>query len=86
MSGAKVGMEAPATLNRARKGDRVKVVELEGGWGVRQRLNQIGIYEGDVLLVKRSAVFGGPIVVEVHGTEMAIGRGMARHVAVRKKA
>ena len=78
--------EIETTLNRARRGDRVAVVRLEGGWGVRQRLNQIGIYEGDILLVKRSAVFGGPIVVEVHGTEMAIGRGMARHVAVRKVA
>jgi ferrous iron transport protein A len=78
--------EIENTLNRARRGERVKVVRLEGGWGVRQRLNQIGFYEGDVLLVKRRAVFGGPIVVEAHGTETAIGRGMARHVVVRRQA
>jgi ferrous iron transport protein A len=86
MSGVEGGVEVPTTLNRARKGDRMEVVELKGGWGIRQRLQQIGVYEGDVLLVRRRAVFGGPIVVEVHGTEMAIGRETARHVAVRKKA
>jgi Fe2+ transport system protein FeoA len=86
VSGAEDGGNVRTTLNRARKGDRVQVVEVAGGWEVRQRLNQIGINEGDVLLVRRRAVFGGPIVVETHGSEMAIGRGMARNVAVRKKA
>jgi Fe2+ transport system protein FeoA len=86
MPGTDGNIETETTLSRARKGEHVEVVRLEGGWGIRQRLNQIGVYEGDVLLVKRRAVFGGPIVVEAHGTETAIGRGMARHIAIRKKA
>jgi ferrous iron transport protein A len=80
------GAEVRTVLNQARRGDRLEVVALEGGWGVRQRLNQIGVYEGEILIVKRKALFGGPIVVEVNGTEMAIGRGMAGHVTVRKTA
>jgi ferrous iron transport protein A len=84
VSGPDGGSKAPITLNCAQRGDEVEVLELRGGWGIRQRLNQIGIHEGDVLLVKRSAMFGGPIVVEVHGTEMALGRGMARHLTVRR--
>ncbi len=86
MDGSDQDIETAIPLSRARRGDRVVVVRLEGGWRVRQRLNQIGVYEGDVLLVTRRAVFGGPIVVEGHGAETAIGRGMARHVAVRKRA
>jgi Fe2+ transport system protein FeoA len=86
VNGVEGGGEVRTTLNRARKGDRVEVVEVEGGWEVRQRLKQIGVNEGDILLVKRRAVFGGPIVIETHGSEMAIGRGMAGHVAVRRKA
>jgi ferrous iron transport protein A len=74
----------PLTLNRARRGDELEVLELTGGWDIRQRLSQIGIHEGDALSVKRRAMLGGPIVVEVHGSEMALGRGMARHVTVRR--
>jgi ferrous iron transport protein A len=63
----------------------VVVLELTGVWVIRQRLSQNGIHPGDVLSVKRRAALGGPIVVEVHGTEMALGRGMARHVIVQRK-
>jgi len=83
MAGMDPKVESEIPLSRTRAGDRVEVVRLEGGWGIRQRFNQIGVYEGDILLVKRRAAFGGPIVVEAHGTETAIGRGMAGHIAVR---
>jgi ferrous iron transport protein A len=84
VSGPDGGSETPITLNCAQRGDEVEVLELTGGWGIRQRLSQIGIHRGDRLSVKHSAMFGGPIVVEVQGTEMALGRGMARHVTVRR--
>ena len=86
MDGSDQDIETAIPLSRARRGDRVEVVRVEGGWRVRQRLNQIGIYEGDVLRVTRRAVFGGPIAVEANGSETAIGRGIARHVVVRRRA
>jgi Fe2+ transport system protein FeoA len=86
MAGTDERAAAVIPLTRSRRGDRVEVVRLEGGWGIRQKLNQSGVYEGDVLTVSRRAIFGGPIVVEAHGSETAIGRGMARHIAVRKLA
>lgn len=70
----------------ARVGDTVRVVEIQGGWGFRQRLFQLGIHEGDTLVVKRSGILGGPILVEVHGTEIALGRGMAKRILVEKTA
>ncbi len=72
-------------LNCARKGDRVCVVSLPERWGARQRLSQMGIHVGDTLTVKRSAVLGGPLVIEVHGSEVALGRGMAKQVVVRSE-
>jgi Fe2+ transport system protein FeoA len=86
MTGAEGMTGAVIPLTRTRKGDRVEVVEVEGGWGIRQKLNQIGVNEGDVLVVKRRAVLGGPIVIETKGSEMAIGRAMARYIAVRKSS
>jgi ferrous iron transport protein A len=72
----------PLTLDRIEKVCEVTVIEIQGGWGVRQRLNRMGIHPGDRLLVKRSAIMGGPILVQVHGTDVAVGRGMARKVVV----
>jgi len=60
----------------------VRVREIMGGWRIRQRLNQLGIHVGDALMVKRSGMFGGPILINIHDTDVAIGRGMARKILV----
>ncbi len=66
----------------ARVGDAVRVVDIQGGLGLRQRLFQLGIHEGDILMVKRTGILSGPILVEVHGIEIALGRGMAKRIWV----
>ena len=78
-------MVGQLTLDTVSNGKEVKIVEIRGGWGIRQRLNQMGINTGDVIFVKRSGVMGGPILVRVHGTEVALGRGMAKKVIVSDK-
>ncbi len=70
------------TLDQLQRGDRIRVLEIQGGWGVRQRLGRMGIHPGDVLVVKQSGIMNGPILVQVHGSEVAIGRGMASKIAV----
>jgi Fe2+ transport system protein FeoA len=60
----------------------VVVADIKGGWGVRQRLNQMGVHVHDVLRVRRCCSMGGPILVRVRGTEIAMGRGLARHIRV----
>ena len=75
-------MAVRTTLDRVEKDREARVIEIRGGWGIRQCLLQLGIHVGDNLRVKRSAIFKGPILVQVHGTDVALGRGMARHVDV----
>jgi len=70
------------TLDSVEKEKEVTVVEIQGGWGVRQRLNQLGIHRGDRIVVKRSGIMKGPILIQVHGIEVAVGRGMAQKVVV----
>ena len=77
-------MEHQLTLDRIRENQEVKVVRILGGWGIRQRLNQMGIHPGDTVLVKRSAIMGGPILIRVHGADVALGRGMTRKVIVQE--
>jgi len=62
---------------------RVKVLEILGGWGIRQRLGQLGIHPGDTMIVKRSSILKGPIMVNVHKADVALGRGMAKKVIVQ---
>lgn len=70
------------TLAQVGKTTEVNVVEINGGWGVRHRLNRMGIHPGDRVLVKRSGIMGGPILIQVHGMEVALGRGLADKVVV----
>lgn len=73
-------MSSLFALDCAKKDSEVKVVEIQGGWGVRQRLNQMGIHLGDTLVVRRSGAMGGPILIQIHGMEVAVGKGVAHKV------
>lgn len=84
MDNATQKLEENFPLYCAHIGDTVRVVDIQGGLGFRQRLFHLGIHEGDILTVKRSGILGGPILIEVHGTEIALGRGMAKRILVEK--
>lgn len=70
------------TLDLIKEGQKVKVIDIYGGWGIRQRLGCLGIHPGDVITVKKSAIMRGPILISVHGNQVALGRGVARKVLV----
>lgn len=70
------------SLDNSKTNQVVRVKTIIGGWGIRQRLNQIGVHVGDTLMVKRSGMLGGPILISVHDSDVAIGRGMARNIIV----
>lgn len=72
------------TLDRISAGRKVVVKEIEGGAGVRQHLSNLGIHIGDTILVRKHAPLGGPILIEVHGSEVALGRGVAARVKVEE--
>ena len=70
------------TLNTIKENQKVKVVSISGGWGVRQRLGCLGIQPGDTITIKRSAIMQGPILIKIHGNQVALGRGVAGRVLV----
>ena len=76
------GEEMTATLDRIRTNKNVRVVDVVGGWGLRRHINQLGIHPGDILTVLRHAAMGGPILIMIHGSQIAIGRGMASQIIV----
>jgi ferrous iron transport protein A len=70
------------TLDGLQAGDRARVVEVRGGRGLQRRLAYMGIHPGDVVSMTQSGVFRGPLLIEVHGCRIALGRGVARRVFV----
>ena len=52
-------------------------------WGLKRRLEDMGLTPGVEVKVVKSAPFRGPLELEVRGSKLAIGRGMAERVLVR---
>ena len=63
-------------------GSSVKIIGFEGGLGLQTKLTQYGLYPGDVARLLRIAPFHGPVLIEVSGREIALGRGVAAKVQV----
>ncbi len=72
------------TLDTIKKNQKVKVISVSGGWGVRQRLGCLGIHPGDMLTIKKSAIMQGPILIKIHGNQVALGRGIASRILVEE--
>ena len=61
---------------------QVRVMTIDGGHRVRAHLNTLGIHIGDWLTVVERAPFRGPVLVEINGTRLALGRGIAAKIQV----
>ena len=68
-------------LAQLRTGEKVRIVAIGGGRGLRQKLLLRGLFEGKVVRVISNY---GPMTVEVDRNIIAIGRGMARKVEVER--
>jgi ferrous iron transport protein A len=62
----------------------VKIVSITGGKTARRSLAQLGIGVGSVVTIKRNAPFAGPLLLDNHGTSIAVGRGVAAKIMVEE--
>ena len=69
-------------LTDVKSGSKVKVVRIRGGLGIRQRLSCLGIHPGDVMLLQKCGFMKGPVLVNIHGNQVALGRGIAAKILV----
>jgi ferrous iron transport protein A len=65
------------------QGQEGTIVSVLGGRGLQSRLRNLGLVEGQRIRKLSALAWGGPVVVEVKRTQVAIGRGMAARIAVR---
>jgi len=68
-------------LSNIRRGETVQLVRIEAGRRLTRRLTELGLTPGVTIQVLH--VNGGPILIAVRGTRLAIGRGMADKILVK---
>ena len=69
-------------LFMARPGEEVLLVGIEAGFGLRRKLADMGLSPGVPLRVVHSQM-PGPVIIEVRGSRLALGRGMTQRIMVR---
>ena len=69
-------------LTQMREGERGRVVDIQGGWGLLRKVDALGIRTGTEIVKVSSQLMRGPIIIRVGNTQVAIGFGMARRVIV----
>jgi ferrous iron transport protein A len=72
------------TLDQIYENRKAKVIDVQGSAGIKQRLSQMGIHPGDIITILRYGVLRGPILIEIHGSQVALGRGIASRIIVEE--
>jgi ferrous iron transport protein A len=76
------GKEKCFPLSSIEKGNKVTLVAVEGGRGIRSRLASMGMLPGaKIEVIKKNN--GGPLVVTVKESRVMLGRGMAHKIIVK---
>lgn len=74
----------PISLQDLRSGYRAEVLRLDGGFGLQRHLDSLGIRPGKIIRKITAQPMRGPTVIELDGSSIAIGRGMARRIIVKE--
>ena len=70
------------TLRQMGAGQSGKVAEIQGGQGLINRLNALGIRPGKRITKVSSMLMQGPVTIQSGSTRMAVGFGMAQKIIV----
>lgn len=70
------------TVAQMRTGERGRISEIAGGYGLTRRLEAMGIRSGKKITKVGSMLMRGPMTIQVDGVQVAIGFGMARRILV----
>jgi ferrous iron transport protein A len=68
-------------LSMASPGETVRVTAVRAGWGLQRRLADLGLTPGVKVRVVSSGR-PGPVVLDVRGSRLALGYGVANKIMV----
>jgi ferrous iron transport protein A len=70
-------------LSKLASGQSGQIVGFSGGWGVKRRVQAMGIRPGKRITKVSGMFMRGPVVVKVDNVQVAVGWGMAQKIMVR---
>ena len=62
-------------------GETVTIVDIRAGRGLTQRLTDMGLVPGTALKVINSQM-PGPVIIDLRGSRLALGHGIAQKIIV----
>ncbi|MFH1008302.1 MAG: FeoA family protein [Candidatus Latescibacterota bacterium] len=80
-----MGKNGKIPLTELPNGVTCRVVEIQGGQGMTDRLRVLGIGVGRELRKVSSQFMRGPVVLEIGNTQIAVGFNMAEKIGVEAK-
>jgi ferrous iron transport protein A len=69
-------------LSMVAPGEQVQIVSVRAGWGLQRRLADMGLTPDLKVRVIRSQRHGA-VVLDVRGSRLALGRGLAHKIMVK---
>jgi ferrous iron transport protein A len=69
-------------LLQVQTGTSVQIRSFSGGKSLVAKLRQYGLFVGDQARLLRLAPFSGPVLLEINGREIALGRDIAAQIMV----
>ncbi len=70
------------SLSELEDGQSGIIVSIIGGRGMTKRLADLGLTTGTMIKVIRRTLFSGPVQIEVCGSRLVLGRGLALKIIV----
>ena len=69
-------------LNKLKKGMKGNIISINGGRGLVNKLNAMGVRIGKKITIISDSFIGGPVTVQIDNTKISIGHGMASKIIV----
>ena len=70
------------TLRQMQSGQSGKVIQIQEGFGLINRLSALGIRPGKRITKVSSMLMRGPVTIQAGNTQVALGFGMANKIIV----
>lgn len=72
----------PFPLSQAHTGEALRLVRIDAGCRLAHRLIELGLTPGVALTIIQNS--GGPLLISVRDSRVALGRGMAHKLQVQR--
>ncbi len=69
-------------LSQIEAGQSGRVIQIQGGHGLINRLNALGVRPGQRVTKVSSMFMRGPVTIQIGNAQIAIGFGMAKRIMV----